>query len=218
MATPYFQLTYDSVPSTQDVARDALAEMPVLVIAAEQTEGRGRTGNEWITAPRAFAASYAYRHETPDVRPVSLMAGVAVTHAVDGVGLKWPNDVVRDGLKLGGILVERSQDVTVVGLGLNLWWPDPPQGMGAVFGDDPAEAAHIELAAVWGAELAHLISGEGWPIDEYRASCATLGHDIVWEPEGAGHAVDIASDGGLIVNTPHGETTIRSGVVRNVRV
>jgi biotin-(acetyl-CoA carboxylase) ligase len=62
-----------------------------------------------------------------------------------------------------------------------------------------------------------LIDGEGWPIDSYRNTCATLGREITWEPEGVGRAVDVAPDGGLVVDTPAGRETIYSGAIRHVR-
>ncbi len=217
MATPYFQLRVNRVPSTQDVAREELEELPLLVLAAGQTRGRGRSGAEWLTADRALAASLAFHHAEGEERPLSLMAGVAALRATDGTSLKWPNDVLADGVKVGGILVERSGDVTVIGLGLNLWWPTPPEGMGALFAEDPGEEAHAEIGALWGAELMEALDREGWEIDEYRRSCATIGHDITWEPDGAGRTVDVADDGALVVETSAGREALYSGAVTHLR-
>ncbi|HUG08081.1 MAG TPA: biotin--[acetyl-CoA-carboxylase] ligase [Acidimicrobiia bacterium] len=217
MATPYFQLRVNRVSSTQDVARERLDDLPVLVLASGQTWGRGRSGAEWLTADRALAASLAFRHAEGEERPLSLMAGVAAARATEGTALKWPNDVVVDHAKVGGILVERTGDTTVVGLGLNLWWPSPPDGMDALFPEDPGEEAHAEIGALWGAELMEAIDGKGWQIDEYRRACATIGRDITWEPDGAGRAVDVADDGALVVETSTGRETLYSGAVSHVR-
>lgn len=217
MATPYFQLRLERVPSTQDVAREKLGDLPLLVLASAQTEGRGRSGADWLTADRAMAASLALRHEANEDRPLSLIAGLAAVRATSRTSLKWPNDVMVGELKVGGILVERSEDTTTIGLGLNLWWPDAPEGMGALFSDDPGEGTCAELGALWGAELMELLDAGGWPIDAYRAACTTLGKDITWDPGGAGRAVDIASDGALVVETPTGRESIYSGVVSHIR-
>lgn len=217
MATPYFQMRLDRVPSTQDVARDELKDLPLLVLARAQTAGRGRGGAAWMTADRAVAASLAFGHDVAESRPLSLMAGLAAVRSTSNTSLKWPNDVVIDGSKVGGILVERSEGMTVIGVGLNLWWPDPPEGMGALFADDPGEEAYAELGALWGAELMELLDGDGWPIDAYRDVCITLGREITWEPGGEGRAVDIAADGALVVETRSGEESIYSGAVRHVR-
>lgn len=217
MATPYFQLRRQRVPSTQDVAREHLDTLPVLVVAAEQSAGRGRAGAGWQTADRALATSLAFRHDPHDDRPLSLLAGVAVTRAVSGTTLKWPNDVLVDGAKVGGILVERSGDVTVIGLGLNLWWPAPPDGTTALFAADPGAEAHLELGGLWGAETMEMLDGDGWGIDDYREACVTLGTEITWEPSGSGTAVDVSEDGALVVDTASGREHLHSGAIRHVR-
>jgi BirA family biotin operon repressor/biotin-[acetyl-CoA-carboxylase] ligase len=217
LATPYFQLSFDSVPSTQDVAREQLGDLPLLVVSARQTRGRGRTGAGWENADRAMAASLALRMPDGARRPLSLIAGVAATRVVEGASLKWPNDVLIGDLKVGGILVEQGGDVAVVGLGLNLWWADPPAGTSGVFDEDPGTSAHRGIAALWGAELMDLLVGEEWPRDEYLAACATLGRDITWQPRGTGRAVGVGEDGSLIVETAGGIEAIRSGAVHHVR-
>lgn len=218
MATPYFQFRFDTVPSTQDIARERIEDLPVLVQATGQSRGRGRTGTEWVNADRALAASFAVRLTESDRRPFSLMAGVAAVRATDGTSLKWPNDVMAADLKVGGILVERSGEVVVCGLGLNLWWPGAPAGAGALYEEDPGPERHAEIGGLWGAELMRLIDGDGWPRDEYRSRCVTIGRQIRWDPEGSGRAVDVASDGGLVVETSDGKTqNLYSGRVSHIR-
>ena len=217
MATPYLQLRFDSVPSTQDVARESIDDLPVLILASTQTAGRGRVGAEWLNADRALAASLAIRDRPGDERPLSLMAGVAAARVVPGTRLKWPNDVLVDGMKVGGILVERSSGVSVVGIGLNLWWPTAPDGMGAVYDSDPGVESHAQLGALWCAELMELIDGDGWPVDAYLKVSDTVGSDVVWEPNGSGRAVGVAPDGALLVETPQGTEQIYSGAIRHLR-
>lgn len=217
MATPYFQLRLDSVVSTQDVARENLEELPLLVIAASQTGGRGRSGSEWRNADRSLAVSLIFRHEKNDLRPFSLMAGVAAVNSLAEVKLKWPNDVVRDDDKVGGILVERTDETTVIGLGVNLWWADTPQGMAGMYESDPGPHRHAELGALWGAELMELIESDVWPIDEYRRNCVTIGQPITWDPNGRGKAVDVAADGALIVESGTRRESLHSGAIRHLR-
>ena len=217
MATPYFQQRHDTVSSTQNLARDALKDLPVLVLAQRQTEGRGRTGNNWENATRALAASMAMRVDENESRPLSLIAGVAAQRATQGTSLKWPNDVMIQENKVGGILVERSGGVAVVGFGLNLWWPESPPAMSALSASDPGGDLYAEIGALWGAELMRLIDSEGWPIDEYRSGCVTLGREIRWEPEGIGVAVDVADDGGLIVDRDGQTEVVYSGEISHLR-
>jgi BirA family biotin operon repressor/biotin-[acetyl-CoA-carboxylase] ligase len=217
MATPYLQFWEDEVSSTQDLARARLDSLPVVVTARRQSEGRGRIGAVWETAPRALAVSVAFRIPDDDQRPFSSMAGVAAARAIAGLTLKWPNDLIMGGGKAGGILVERASGVVMAGMGVNLWWPDPPDGVSALRDSDPGEDAHSQIAGIWAAELLAQVAGEGWPLDEYRGLCETLGREITWEPDGAGRAVDIDPAGGLVVEIKGRREVVTSGVVRHVR-
>ena len=217
MATPYLQIWEEEVSSTQDLARSRLDLLPVVVAAQRQTAGRGRSGAAWETAPRALAVSAALHLSEQDQRPFSAMAGVAAARAIEGLALKWPNDLLLGGAKVGGILVERSSGVMVIGMGVNIWWPDAPAGVAALRETDPGEETHALIAGLWAAELFSLIEADGWPLDEYRRICETLGRDITWEPDGEGHAVDIHPDGGLIVEIEGRRETLTSGAIRHVR-
>ena len=96
--------------STNDLALRAVS--PVLIAAEEQTAGRGRRGRRWHSAPRAgvtFSLGRRIQRPLRELAALSLVAGVAAARALRGLGvearLKWPNDLMVDGAKLGGILV-----------------------------------------------------------------------------------------------------------------
>ena len=121
--------------------------------------------------------------------------------------------------KAGGILTESSGGMVRVGLGLNVYWAEPPEGMIALHERDPG-ADHVRRVAVRWAEalLARAQRGpNGWGADEYAARCVTIGRQITWEPSGAGVAVGIAADGGLLVETSAGQEVLHSGSVNEVR-
>ncbi len=217
MATPYWQIRREEVPSTQDLALDQLEDLPVVVIAPAQSRGRGRSGVEWANAPRALAVSVALRTEPGDQRPLSLMAGIAAGRVLSEIGLKWPNDLELDDDKVGGILVEQTGDTAVIGLGVNLWWPAPPPGVSALYEEDPGPERHREIGAAWSAEILSLLRESEWPIDEYRSRSTTLGRNITWEPDGSGRAVDVADTGALVVEIGTDRIEIHSGAVRHIR-
>lgn len=105
-----------SVTSTQDVAR----ELPIgsVVVADHQTAGRGRLSHRWEAPPGAgLLVSFVL-----DPNPLlSLAAGVAAAEACgSSVRLKWPNDLLLDGRKVGGILVEATPTKAICGIGINL--------------------------------------------------------------------------------------------------
>lgn len=217
MATPYLQIRRETVASTQDLALAELRDIPVAVIAAGQSAGRGRLGSEWVTAPRALAVTLAFHHDPAETRPLSLMAGVAATRALGPeVDLKWPNDLMVGAGKAGGILVEISEERVAIGLGLNLWWPDPPEGTTAMFEEEPPSGAQDRIGALWVAEMMHLIDSEGWPLEEYRARCVTLGRDITWESDGSGKAVDVDEMGRLVVDVGGRLVQLSAGAVRHI--
>ncbi len=111
----------ESVRSTQDVARD----LPIgsVVIADHQTEGRGRMDRRWEAPPGTALLVSFVLHPNP---VLSLAAGVAAAEACGpDVRLKWPNDLLLDDRKLGGILVEATAHKAICGIGINLTWaPD----------------------------------------------------------------------------------------------
>ena len=223
MDTPYSVTVREEVSSTQDIARAGYEPgRPAVVIARRQTEGRGRTGSRWETAPSAVAVSVAFSTSwDPSRAPlVTLLAGVAAARLMGpDARLKWPNDVLVDECKVAGILVELAEGVFVAGLGVNLWWPDPPPGWGALHARPPADSEGPELGEAWARELLDLVaeSPDDWPRDEYRERCATLGREIEWDPAGRGKAVDIAEDGALVVEVGGTSAALTSGEIRHLR-
>ncbi|MEX1287190.1 MAG: biotin--[acetyl-CoA-carboxylase] ligase [Acidimicrobiia bacterium] len=205
---------------TQDVARRLLGPDPVVVVAHHQTRGRGRRGADWVSAPRSVAVSVAWRPGWPSASlpTLGLVAGLAATDVAD-VELKWPNDLVRPGGKVGGILAEGVDGGVVVGLGMNLWWPDAPDGMAALGVDDPGSEAVVEIGGAWANDLLRRAAEgpERWGRAEYRAKSHTIGRRVAWLPDGQGRAVDVDETGGLVVETDDGIVVLRSGEVRELR-
>lgn len=114
------------------------------VIADRQTAGRGRRGRNWQSSPAdslTFSLLWRFPLAADRLAGLSLAVGVAVVRALEsfgaqGIGLKWPNDVLYQGqAKLGGILIElqggREATAAVIGIGLNLQRPDGDLGQPA---------------------------------------------------------------------------------------
>ena len=131
---------------TASTQADALAA-PVptrgcaVFLAERQTAGQGRRGRRWISPPGAAIAcslSRRFERDAPSMAGLSLAVGVALAEALHALGvgavrLKWPNDLVVDGRKLGGILVnlraERAACSAVIGFGLNVRLPPEAAAM-----------------------------------------------------------------------------------------
>ena len=98
------------------------------LVALDQTAGKGRQGRAWVGMSGNFFGSTMVRLGEGDPPPqsLSLVAGLALIEAVEAAApgrtlmLKWPNDLLADGAKLAGILLERQSDRVVAGFGVNL--------------------------------------------------------------------------------------------------
>jgi BirA family biotin operon repressor/biotin-[acetyl-CoA-carboxylase] ligase len=202
-----------------------------LVAAGHQTAGRGRLGRAWEDVPgRAVLLSVILRPvglsgERAGVIP--LLAGVAMTLAIRRVtGLearcKWPNDLLVEGGKVGGVLVESrvSQDRVshaVIGAGVNL---DVPAVTERASGLGDADA--VALVASFLRELRARYAAPGWDLDtqEYKELCATIGREV--EAVGldghrvVGRAIGVSVDGALLLETKEGPASVASGEVMHL--
>ncbi len=233
-----------SVGSTMDLARDAAARGAVegtVAAADEQTAGRGRLGRSWVTpAAVNLASTIVLRPPHSVLRDVAMIAPLAVCHAIQDVArirpdIKWPNDVLIDGKKVAGVLIEvpvppdpdpaRGLGVALAGAGINVNF-DPRQydEIRDIATSLKVECGHdVDREALLAAYLAHFErhyddarSGESMR-DRWRERLVTLGQPVhaAW-PGGEvdGIAEDVDDSGALIVRTRDGATvTVEAGDV-----
>ena len=200
-------------------------------LAAElQTAGRGRRGRAWQSALGAsltFSLLWRFDSGASALGGLSLVVGLAVANALRSLGiaaqLKWPNDIVVDDQKLGGILIETQGDmlgptIAVIGIGLNVNLPDAikhqidqavidiVEATRDVAVRSPARDRNVLLAAVL-VQLVALLdqfqkSGFSPLRDQWRALNAHQGRmvDVVSGDSGfAAKVLDVGEDGSLIV-------------------
>jgi len=192
-----------TVSSTQDEA----ASLPVgsVVVADNQTAGRGRQGRSWEAPPGSgLFATFVL----PPAPLVVSAAGVAAAESCGPeVRLKWPNDLMLDDRKLGGVLAEIRGKKALVGIGINLTWAPP--GAAELGADRDALLERLQpLVARWTAAGPEAIIGR------WRELSWTLGQQVRVELGGEiveGLAEDIAPDGALVVG---GRRVIAGDVVR----
>ena len=156
-------------PVTVSTQLDALsATTPAhgcaVFFAEQQTGGVGRNGHSWASPPSTnlyFSVSRAFSRQLSEMTGLSLVVGIAMAEALHGLGfvavrLKWPNDLLVDGRKLGGILVQLRNDPpgsqAVVGIGLNVHMPaEAAQSIDQPWCDlfqlDPRKVARNDVAA-----------------------------------------------------------------------
>lgn len=218
MPDPFRILWREECGSTNDELR-ALAENGMgeglVLIAGNQTAGRGRRGAEWFSpAGEGLAFSVLLK---PDVSKdfwsrLSLVAGLAVAQAVEKfvplAEIKWPNDVLVGGRKISGILVEAGKDFVIIGIGINVNTESFPEGLGATSlqmecGQEVARAAVLlEVVARLSLLSGSVASGFENVLEGVRKRCWLTGKSIAFTCAGTrkeGNAKGIGSGGELLV-------------------
>lgn len=228
---------YNTLESTNTLAKElAKAGAPhgTVVIAGRQTGGRGRMGRQFHSpAGQGIYMSVILR---PDCRAEQLMhltcaVAVAMCDAVEKVThvrpqIKWINDLILNGRKVGGILTELSldgpmTDFAVVGIGINCCqqleaFPDDLReiaGSLSMATGKPVDREALAAAmvdALYALSLSLLVGKEAY-MACYKADCITLGREVaVHATEGVyrGYAEDIDADGSLCVRLPDGSVRL----------
>ncbi|HPS56285.1 MAG TPA: biotin--[acetyl-CoA-carboxylase] ligase [Sedimentisphaerales bacterium] len=125
-------VVFASTSSTNDIAWEYASNKNnngLVIFAEEQSAGRGRNGKKWLDAPgQSLLFSVLLTDSKFDAETLSLTCAVAIAEAIDKVGkhqakIKWPNDIILNGQKLAGILIEsrkiRNKNSFVIGVGIN---------------------------------------------------------------------------------------------------
>ncbi len=237
MSTRWTIETHDTVTSTMDLARKrarAGAADGLVVVAEEQTGGRGRRGNRWESPQGGLWLTVLLR--SPDaLDPLVTVAGALAaadacsrSTGVD-VRIKWPNDLYAGGAKLGGVMAEAASRTVLLGIGINAnvsagrlpsveYYRTTSLALeaGSPVGLVELRETLLEELEV---RLAMVSSGDPGVVEEWRARSLELGRRVV-ASRGAetfqGVATAIRDDGGLVLDVsgervvlmPHGDVTL----------
>ena len=234
-------VAHDTVGSTSDEAKTlAAAGAPTgtVVWALEQTGGRGRLDRSWSSPRGNLFSSFVLRPEAPPAEAAELgfVAALAVAEAVsrfvsqpDHVRLKWPNDVLVDGAKIAGILLEARSassglvDWVVLGIGINIaaapeGTPYPATCIAHLAETPPPVGAVLEALASSLASWLDIWDRRGFPpireawLDRARG----LGEALQirqGEATLSGRFLDLDLDGALVLETETGVRRITAGDV-----
>ncbi len=202
-------------------------------VAEQQTSGRGRRGRPWVSPPGEgllFSTLLRVACPTSHLPRIALLAGLAVRDAVACAApgarprIKWPNDVVVDGRKLAGILVEASTtaqpagalQAVIVGIGMNVHTREFPEDIAGratsvalIAPDRPADRASLLVDTLerLDADLAPVLArGLGLVRARIQAADDLLGREVKSEAGAEGTACGIDDDGCLLVRTGRGIT------------
>ena len=223
-------LRHGQVTSTNDIALELAAngaESWTVVTADEQTIGRGRRNAKWVSPPGANLYLSVILRPDPPLKPaqipeIAFITSLATAKAIREYGIdariKWPNDILINGKKLAGILIEAvpSQGAVVIGIGLNVNWSDFPTELVEI-------ATSVEIELGQRVDVEHCLQiiltqlknawnlyerGFAFVMQEWKSLECTTGRKVKVELDGeviSGLAIGVDGYGGLIVKLASGE-------------
>ena len=219
------------------LARAGTLAAPLLLMAEHQSAGRGRAGRSWLSSPEGsltFSLAWRFDGGPQALLGLPLAVGVALADTLGTLGqqvqLKWPNDVLKDGDKLAGILIETQAAPgggtwTVIGIGLNLLMPDE---MEAQLGRSAAGMpwlARMDRDALMAALLDGLADClREFAMRGFAAFSARWNLRHAWQGETVvlldggvvrheGRAAGVDDSGRLLLDTDEGRITVMAGDV-----
>jgi BirA family biotin operon repressor/biotin-[acetyl-CoA-carboxylase] ligase len=230
----------EAIDSTNALLLSRAAELPdgTLAVAEHQTAGRGRLGRSWLAPPRTSLLLSVLVFEPLDTHLLALggvLAAVAARAAIEcsaalPAALRWPNDLVLDHRKVGGVLVETrglpprgtrqpARRAVVIGVGINCTQTAadfPPALAASATSIDLAAGRPVDRRGLAGAlvaeldqRLARTATAELWPElrREWRAHCADVGQRVTLRHDGRefrGTILDLSEEGELFVQLDDG--------------
>ena len=221
----YYQSTGSTMDDAAQWARDG-ADEGAVVVAETQTASRGRLGRRWVSDAGNLYFSVLFRPDVAALPLLSPLTGVAVARSIRQVAglypaIKWPNDIIIDGLKVAGVLAESTLsgariEHAVVGVGVNVALDvsaDPETAETAASLNDLA-GSEVDRSELLRRTLQHvdalyldLRRGRS-PIREWRRWLDTLGQRVVVTHHGvsnAGLAEDVDEHGNLLLRADDGQ-------------
>ncbi len=220
---------YEEIDSTNDEAKriESIKDFHIF-IAEKQTKGRGRLGKKW-SSPNSgnIYMTICTNKNTSQISPISLISGLVCKIAIDklikepSIMLKWPNDILFNEKKIGGILVEteiNKKDIkTIIGIGINLiiekeesWWGDL-----SIFS---LETKRNELINQILKEFLNIFdnSYDNW-LDDWKKSCIHMNKEIeIYDGENLQKKAifkDIDTKGNAIIESKEGKEIIANGQI-----
>jgi len=221
---------FDTIGSTNNYAKTIeLTEKPVIIVANQQTAGKGRHGRTFASPANTGLYMTVALKPTFDLAKspfITIATAVAVCHAIDQVcgispKIKWVNDLYYRNLKICGILSEAQTnletgriDSLIIGIGINCFpgsFPPDLDGIAGPISDTTDSFSRTQLAAAVVNNLLDTlgnISDKGF-LQEYRRRCFVLGKGILVHPINGerpikARAIDIDENGGLVIEYMEG--------------
>ena len=216
---------FETVTSTNDVAKKMAqqnAASGTVIIAGEQTAGKGRLGRTWSSPRGTLALSVILRPDISMLHKLIMVASLAISHSIKKVTgldaqIKWPNDVLINGKKISGILIENGWrgnvlDYAVIGIGVNVNfrpddYSDIKETATSLSNESGNDISILTIARQLLVELDRLYLSGDSVFEEWRRNLITLGKEVRVTSGGmvnAGIAETVDRDGRLILRQANG--------------
>jgi len=209
---------FDSIDSTNEYAKSLINKAPegTVILADQQTEGKGRSEKKWYSPLDGIWMSVILR--PPNISLVSIAAGISVCEALHMMGilpgLKWPNDILLNYKKIGGILTEIIDDTVILGIGVNLNIRRFPKELMSIASSVFLETKkHLDKKTVFDLICKQLddcyailkSNKTTRLLEKWRHYTLLLGQEVAIEMGDktlTGRVLDIGNDGGLVIMLP----------------
>ncbi len=222
---------YPSLTSTNDVAKQEAqrgAAEGTVVIAEEQTAGKGRIKRAWLSPRGSIALSVILYPELGYLSSLIMIASLAVVHCLEKVTglksqIKWPNDILINGKKVCGILIENEVkgnkvDYAIIGIGVNVNlrlsdFPEIPPTATSLSQELGRDVSQLDMIRCLLAEIERLYLAlpAGGPVyQEWRDNLVTLGKKVQVSSDETtyeGIAESVTKDGSLLLRQSDGSLT-----------
>ncbi len=223
-----------SIGSTNNYGRDLLAQgaaVPAVILAEEQTAGRGRRGHSFFSPESGFYYTYIYHPEDAEkaIRYATICTAVAAVEAIGQwcgiqVSIKWVNDLFYRKRKIAGILCEAPRrpdgelSGIVIGIGINCFAQDFPEELREIAGTlELDDGDRSVLAGILTNRLVYWLNHTGEELLEaYRRYSLILGKQVSFQKNGqiyTGIVAEINGEGNLIVECGNERYLLNSGEI-----
>ena len=220
---------YEDIDSTNEASkRTKLKKDFNLIVSETQTRGKGRHGKKWLSSQSGNIYMSISTEKNTSSIPLSIISGVVcIKHLKKhiknkNIGIKWPNDIIFDYKKVGGILIEKehfNQKIkTIIGIGINLkqdlkesWWSD--------LSEFNLKEKRNNIVSHITEDIINCINGEHFDwINAWKKNCIHIGKNVMninnIENNIIGVFHDIDSKGNAIIMTKNGTKTYNSGEIK----
>ena len=224
------KLFFDTLPSTSTYARNNIDNLPLpaLIIANEQTAGRGRRGNSFYSPKDTGLYMTLVFEESGNSELLTPLAAVAVCEVLSSIGatpkIKWVNDIFINEKKVCGILAERimsnGKSYIALGIGLNIttrYFPEDLKTAGCIDINCNKEILADKISE----KILEYYRNDSDIISKYRQLLFVIGKEVTYHKNNTEHkglAVDINENCNLIIKLPDGNTDILSSGEISIRI